>query len=181
MDLLIVDHGDGGDIRLFEDIYIPRSNILSPSLGYGFSFGGGFIVLSDPPPPYETGNADIHTDSGVGTAIYLSLFTGTAWNDVLLPNRDAASKFGEVERLLNEPISVGSMSRIQQAAAAQLTWLKDEGLAESITVAVRNPLVGRIELDITATQPNSPNVRYRYLWDQREQQIVMEARNNAFV
>ena len=129
-------------------------------------------------PATETDNADIYPDTGISTAIYTSLFTGLAWYDVLKPADERIPGAGEVERLLDEPITLGSISRIQRAAAIQLSWLKTRGVVSSLSVSVSNPAPRRIEIDITAVRPNDSESRYKYLWDQREQAFIGDLRNS---
>jgi len=152
-DMLIRDHGDGGDV-------VPRAET---------TWDDSLVPTSD--------NADLHQDTGIGSAVYLSLFGGTSWCDGLKAKNELVPSAGEFEASLNAPISAGSIADIKRKAEAQLVWLTDQKVVETVEVSVRNPQVGRIEIDISATEPNSAENRYKILWDASAQKLIEMVRN----
>lgn len=146
-DILISDNGDGGDIVLREPI---RFDGLTP----------------------ETENADFYADTGIGTAVYVSLFDGDSWFEGLKTNSEKIPGLGGLQAELDKPITIGTLSAIELRANTQLSWMVADSVASSVTVDARNPAIGQVELDITIIEPDGTKNRYKALWDQQEQKLL---------
>ena len=143
--------------------------------------GAGVPTLAYSPVPTNaptTSNADFYEDLGIGTAVYTSLFDAPTWNEGLKTASERVPSIGELEEAFNDPITAGSIAKLQRIAETQLSWLPSTGVCQGITVGVRNPEVGKIEIDITATEPNDTQNSYKVLWDQQEQKLTGFVRNS---
>jgi phage gp46-like protein len=152
-DIMITENGDGGDLV-----------IRDPLRADGLDF--------------VTDNADFYEDLGIGTAIYVSLFDAPTWNESLKTANERVPSIGQLEIAFNDPITVGSIAKLQRIAASQLSWLPSTGVCQSIEVEVRNPEVATIEIDITATEPNDTQNSYKVLWDKQEQKLTSFVRTS---
>jgi len=138
----------------------------------------GILVFSEHTPFFTTDNADFYEDNGIGTSVYISLFDQPGWMESLKRTKERIPSAGQLNRLLDRPITGGTVAKIQRVAASQLSWLKAEGVCSEIRIEVRNPSVGLIEIDITATEPNDTVNRYKAMWNQQEQKLVSFVRNS---
>lgn len=129
----------------------------------------------------RTDNADIYKDDGIGTAVYISLFDEVSWYEGLKASSERVDGAGGLMELINQPITVGSVARMKQQATRQLSWLKSEGFVSEIEVAVSNPAVGKVEIEITAYEPSNTTNTYKYMWDQHEQTITGDRRSQKSV
>lgn len=153
---------------------------LEFELGYSIQLPDAYVTIeSVKSPSYTSSNSDILQDTGISTAVYMSLFTDKNWSDDLLPSADIVSGAGDFEASLGDPIAAGSIARMQQLAVTQLGWMQDNGVVEDISVKVSNPRLGVLQIDIIATEPNAEEDTYRILWDQKTQRIISEVRNNG--
>jgi phage gp46-like protein len=103
---------------------------------------------------------------GLETAAYLSLFGGNEddpaeadatlqwWGNLLDPEPERAYR-SETQFLVRSlPAIPANLRRIEQAAARDLKWMSDTGLAQSVTVEATIPALNRVALElviITAT------------------------------
>jgi len=112
--------------------------------------------------------ADIVTDSGLETAVYLSLFTdaqdpdtgqGGYWGDSV-DDQPSGSLLWTKARTVISPALPGELERICEDA---LQWLVDEGIAESI--AVQATITGQfsVAIGITIVQNDVVN-QFSYNW-----------------
>ena len=123
------------------------------------------------PVPVTT-NADLYPDTGIGTAVYMSLFDDPGWMEGFKPADERVASSGQLEQAFNDPITAGSIAKIQRIATSQLQWLLDDGVCSALTVSVRNPELGYIEIDIRTTEPNNAQNRYKLLWNKEEQKLA---------
>jgi phage gp46-like protein len=159
-----------GETRLFDIIsLIPPGGEAMPNPP---KVWGGGLTLEYDDFHYETTNADLYQDLGIGTAVYMSLFDAPAWNESFKLLDERIDSIGLLEKAFNEPIIAGTMSKIQRIASSQLKWLLDDGVCSRLLVAVRNPELGLIEIDITATEPNDVQNRYKVMWNREEQKLM---------
>jgi phage gp46-like protein len=98
---------------------------------------------------------------GLETAAYLSLFGGNEqdpgdqdsreqwWGNIgeLVPARTYRSETQYLLRSL--PAVPSNLRRIEQAAARDLQWMLDVGVAKSVSVAARIPALNRVLVDVT--------------------------------
>lgn len=121
-DVLLRQTNDGGDITI----------------------QGGLLLLSD----------------GLETSVYLSLFGGNEddpadtdrtrewWGNLLEEEAERAYR-SETQFLLHSlPAIPANLRRLEQAAARDLKWLGDTGLAQSVTVEATIPAVNRVRLGV---------------------------------
>lgn len=110
---------------------------------------------------FRVSNGDLAIDNGLSTAVYLSLFGGNSEDDGTeatsgqqywgnrLETEKASMLRGELQAMLNaSPITSASIQRIEQAAARDLTWMVDAGLAQAIATEVTIPAVDTIALEV---------------------------------
>jgi phage gp46-like protein len=154
-DALIIDNGDGGELALYDPLVVD-------------SLGG-----------VSTDNGDIVPDNGIGTAVYFSLFEGSAWYNQLQADNERIDQPDRMAELITEPITLGYLAELEQASYSLLTWMIDQKVAQDIVTEASNPSVGVVELDITVTEPNSTENRFKLLWDQKEQERVQFYRNRG--
>lgn len=111
---------------------------------------------------------EVLLSDGLETAAYLSLFGGNEqdpgvgaspeqwWGNIDEP--EPARRYrSETQHLLRSlPAVPANLRRIEQAAARDLQWLLDEGLAQAITVAARIPALNRITVEVALTTTRGP-------------------------
>ena len=137
--------------------------------------GTGFdIALSGP---------DLATDSGLKTAVIVSLFTDRlAAEDDSLPGDPEdrrgwwADAFPYVEGdktgsrlwlLSREKQTQAVVTRAVEYAREALQWLLDDGLASKVDVAGSIPKAGMLGLEIEIKRPEGPTIEYRFtnIWE----------------
>lgn len=169
--------GNGFPIPATAYILTSATGWPTPPIGVGdplipTSYIEASVTPVDITPIPLTTNADLFPDLGIGTAVYMSLFDAPAWNESFKLLNERIDSIGLLEKAFNEPIIAGTMSKIQRIASSQLKWLLDDGVCSQLMVAVRNPELGLIEIDITATEPNDVQNRYKVMWNREEQKLM---------
>lgn len=100
---------------------------------------------------------------GLETAVYLSMFGGNEddagdadttfqwWANIGEP--DAARTYrGETQQLIASlPAIPANLRRIEQAAARDLAWMLEAGVANAIAVSARIPALNRVAVDVEIT------------------------------
>lgn len=133
--------------------------------------GGEAVTYSAPE------NTELRMDSGLTTAIYVSLFTGVSWADSLKKANETITGAGNFERELRQPITTKQIGRIKSAADVSLRWLVDTRICSSVTVSVTNPRIGYVKIEVKCTQPRNADTIYSFMWSQAEYAIVEGIRN----
>ncbi len=105
--------------------------------------------------------SDIKTDDTFFTAICLSLFNGDCFYNVYTKNKTDNSF---VEALF-APINVKNLSNVQTKAENLLKWLIDTGAVKAIDVFAYGDKNGKINVDITVTEPDSNASKYAVVWE----------------
>lgn len=124
-------------------------------------------------------NDDLVTDDGLGTAVYISLFTDrrlpdtekTAgdrrgfWADGLDP--DDPEPWGSLLWTLeNKRIDTTFFQRAPEICRAALAWMITDEIAQKIDVTVTRAALEKIRFEITIFRPNQNEpYRYYHLWD----------------
>jgi phage gp46-like protein len=98
---------------------------------------------------------------GLETAAYLSLFGGNEqdpgdsnsaeqWWGNLTETQPARTYRSETQYLLRSlPAIPSNLRRIEQAAARDLQWMIDEGVAKSVTTSASIPALNRVRLAVS--------------------------------
>ena len=123
---------------------------------------------------------DLAADSGLRTAILLSLFLNAPAkpDDVLPAGSDRQGWWGDslaqtpgditgsrLWLLAREKQLASVLTRAQAYAAEALQWLIDDAIAASVAVGATNPAPGVLALSITITRPSDPTREtYDVLW-----------------
>lgn len=140
----------------------------------------------------ETGTSDFQVvaetgalaeDEGLDTVVLLSLFTDAIatqaeiaaagldeqrgwWGDADVLRAAAAPRLGSKLWLLaRQPLNLATMRRAEGYARDALSWLIDQGLADSITVTATRPRPDMLGLDVVIRRPNNLIPAYRRLWE----------------
>jgi phage gp46-like protein len=121
-------------------------------------------------------NGRVDVGPGLRTAAYLSLFGGNADDSGLVaddPNQwwgnvdegDTVKHLrSETQHLLRAlPATSGNLRRIEEAAARDLAWLVDTGVADSVDAVASMPGLNRIALDVEIVVGDQ---RYRQRFDE---------------
>jgi phage gp46-like protein len=128
-------------------------------------------------------NLDLVRDSGLQTAVVLSLFCDRrAEEDDALPDNtgdrrgwwaDAytevlGDRFGSRLWLLSREKQLGSvLERAREYAEEALAWLVEDGVAQSVRVTASVVRQGVLGLQVEITRPDASRVEYRFnrLWE----------------
>lgn len=110
-------------------------------------------------------NGQPKMDAGLWTAVYLSLFTDLGW----WADPDAGSNLYEYEDVtLTQDVA----NDIRDSCIDALEWLKDDGIAESITVTteIQKPEFLAILIEIKEPgKQNSTTYRFAISWRETEE------------
>jgi len=105
----------------------------------------------------------VRMTGGLQTAVYTSLFGGdirddgrddnphTWWGNIGV-TETAERYVSRTQNLLaGLPVTSGNLGRIEDAAAVDLAWLLDLGIASAVDVTATIPAVNTVQLDVTIT------------------------------
>ena len=112
---------------------------------------------------------DIKKDGTFYTAVYLSLFNGDAFYNVYSQYK-TDRKF---EDLLSLPVTSKNLKDVEQAAKNALNWFIDEKIAKEITVFASGSITGKINVEITITEPDGNECKFSIIW-QNEKFVLRE-------
>jgi phage gp46-like protein len=116
----------------------------------------------------------VEMSGGLETAAYLSLFGGNEdddgrddnpnnWWGNLDEDDPAAIYRSETQHLLQAiPATSGNLSRIEDAAKRDLSWMIDNRIASTITVSASIPALNRVKLSITI-EANGKESSFEYV------------------
>lgn len=137
-----------------------------------------------------TTDFDLVTDTGLETAVIVSLFSDRrAPADVELPPGEASRRgwWGDVSPpapgdeigshlwlLFREKQLPQVLARAEEYARAALQWMIDDKIARRIDVAAENTRFQQIDLQITIYRPTGEEAkfRYTYAWQSQAAKIV---------
>ena len=117
--------------------------------------GGEILILGGEP----------RTTSGLDTAVYLSLFTTEWWGNVV---SDQAERFSsQLEEAMTRPLNSETRLLVEDAARSALTWLTDEGVADSVEVRAEIADVAELRLAVRVTEPggDAQDLVYALNWE----------------
>lgn len=109
----------------------------------------------------------VEMSSGLGTAVYLSLFGGNedddgsegnpfTWWGNHLETEPARQYRSETQHLLQAiPATSGNLGRIEEAANRDLAWMVTEGVATEIAIVVSIPRLNRVKIKIDIDGDNT--------------------------
>lgn len=94
--------------------------------------------------------------SGLENAAYLSLFVEPDWwgNDIDAANPGAIGSTNFLPLITRATLTPGLLVDMKKAAEADLAWMTEQGVAESVDVVVTMPAVGMAALEVTITEPS---------------------------
>ena len=129
------------------------------------------------PDNYGNGDAsflpgDIETDSGLTTAVFVSLFTdarnpetgeGGYWGDST-EDEPLGSLLWTLKR---EKMRTDLPLRVKGYCESALQWLKDQSIAQAVDVTVTKTGMYSLEIQIDITKADSQtiNLKYSYSWN----------------
>lgn len=116
-------------------------------------------------------NNDLVLDNTFYTAVYLSLFEGKNYYNVLKNNDDVNLNDEDFETALNCVINRKNLGHIESLANSLLNWMISEGLAQSIETQATGVDDGVTKVNITITEPDGNVGTYSILWD-REKMLL---------
>jgi len=109
---------------------------------------------------FSLGGGDIQQDGTFFTAVYLSLFNGDAFYNIYSEHK-TDRKF---EKLLSLPVTSKNLKDVEQAAQTALKWLIDENIAKEIGVFASGDITGKINVEITITEPDGEDCKFAIIW-----------------
>jgi phage gp46-like protein len=130
--------------------------------------------------------ADLATDSGLQTAVMVSLFTDAQAEEEELPYVGASRRgwwgnlFPEVDRdevgsklwiLAREKRTQETLNRAEEYAGAALSWMLEDGVAESVDVETSFDTNGALIIQALITKPGGDQKRFRFnqAWQAEEE------------
>ena len=124
--------------------------------------------------------ADLASETGLATAIYISLFTDRRANDDdVLPDNSNDRRgwwgdaFAEVKGdkigsrlwlLKRSKLTADVCRRAEDYAGESLAWLVEDGVAKSVTVTAEVQTAHTLALEVTITRPDGRLTKFSYLW-----------------
>ena len=97
-------------------------------------------------------NGIVAMDGGLETAVYISIFGGSAspwWGDYL-ETESVYKLTSETEKLKNGlPLTSDNLKRIEEAVLLDIDWLKKEKIVSNLGVSAFIVDINRIQLDVT--------------------------------
>lgn len=94
-------------------------------------------------------------DAGLGTAVYLSLYTSRGW----WADPDLGS---DLESLEARPLTNQTRLDVIEAARLALVWLVDEGIASAVDVSAEIIAPSVLALIVRVTEPTGTATAFRY-------------------
>ncbi|MEM9378406.1 MAG: phage GP46 family protein [Planctomycetota bacterium] len=127
-------------------------------------------------------DGDLALDLGLASAVLVSVFTDGRVDADASPDGTVRGWWGEDEAdpwgstlwaLVREKQTAATATRIREAVEASLVWLREEGIAESVTVGVSFAQPDRVLLEVTVARGSSR--RWAHLWDAiRDAEVVRD-------
>lgn len=109
---------------------------------------------------FELNGSDLKTDDTYYTAIYLSLFQGKSFSNVL----NSVKTDRKFEEALNLPVTVTNINKINAIGENALIWLVNEGIAEKIEFSAFGDKNSKLCANITVTEPSQTVRKYSVIW-----------------
>lgn len=116
-------------------------------------------------------NNDLVLDNTFYTAVYLALFEGKNYYNILKNDDDVNLNDEDFETALNCVINRKNLGHIESLANSLLNWMISEGLAQSIETQATGVDDGVTKVNITITEPDGNVGTYSILWD-REKMLL---------
>lgn len=111
-------------------------------------------------------------DQGLGTAVYISLFSGSDWWGNVVSERDEKLE-SQLESLYERHLDNRTRLDAEEYCRKGLDWLKRAGIAKDIEVEASLPAVGWIGLHVLITQPSGAETNLRYQVNWAAQRVAM--------
>ena len=128
-------------------------------------------------------NEDLTNEEGLETAILISLFSDRRVTNELLPDGETDRRgwwgdlFSDIDgdqigsrlwTLKREKQLPETLNRYLDYTREALTWLTEDGVAETVDVQGEFISMGRLQLDVTITRPFNTDSQYSFIWDGQE-------------
>lgn len=137
----------------------------------------GLFIQIDGTLDIELDGADLATDSGLQTAVMVSLFTDSRvdqadvpyvgssrrgwWGD-LFPDVPGDKTGSRLWLLAREKRTVETLHRAEDYAEEALQWMIDDGVAESVDASASYDENGAMALEVLITKPGGDQKRFRF-------------------
>lgn len=112
---------------------------------------------------FVIGDVGLQTDSGLNTAILISLFSdgrqdgqGGWWGDSYPDDSGLAQASSLLWTLRRAKLTPDTLREAERLAKAALQWIVEDGLAGQITVSASIPRADWLALDINLQRPSGP-------------------------
>lgn len=123
--------------------------------------GGELDVSSD---------GDLILNYTLYNAVYLSIFGGKAFYDVL-DNETTDIENDDVEAEFNKPATPDNLKNLGAIIASKLDWMVTTELISSVDAVAVSGGNKTTEVVITITQPDSSVERYALVWDSEKSEL----------
>lgn len=123
--------------------------------------GGELDVSSD---------GDLILNCTLYNAVYLSLFGGKAFYDVL-DNDTFDIENDDVESEFNKPATPDNLKNLGAIIASKLDWMVNSGLISSVDAAAVSGENKTTKVVLTITQPDGSVERYALVWDSEKSEL----------
>ena len=123
--------------------------------------GGELDVSSD---------GDLILNYTLYNAVYLSIFGGKAFYDVL-DNETTDIENDDVEAEFNKPATPDNLKNLGAIIASKLDWMVTTELINSVDAVAVSGGNKTTEVVITITQPDSSVERYALVWDSEKSEL----------
>ncbi len=115
---------------------------------------------------------DFILDSGLSTAVYLSVFSSPYWGNSILSESERLTS--NLSALWALPVTSSTRNQIERSVAKSLDWVVAFGVASEVIVEAVIVGSSRIDLRIEIVEPNQENNRlfgYQLNWE--SQRVTM--------
>jgi phage gp46-like protein len=146
----------------------------------------GLYIAADGSIDLATSGADLSTDSGLQTAVLVSLFTDArvesedlpfagasrrGWWGNLFPEVDGDEVGSKLWLLAREKRTTDTLNRAEEYTQEALQWLIDDGVAESVDVETSYDTNGALIIQALITKPGGDQKRFRFAqaWQAEEE------------
>lgn len=110
-------------------------------------------------------------DQGLGTAVYISLFSGDWWGNAI-SGRDEKLE-SELDNLYERTLNNKTRLDAEEYARKALAWMTRSGIAKEVKAEASLPAVGWLGLVVTITQPDGSEAELRYQVNWAAQRVSM--------
>ena len=121
---------------------------------------GGELVL-------ESG--DLKKDNTLYTAVYISLFNGDCYSNVFEKYKTNA----DFEKSLYLPITKNNLKNVEDTGKNALSWLIQEGIAETIDLYAYGNTNNKINVEINIKEPSGITYSFGIIWKNEKAILII--------